>query len=162
MSTMEVLAPYFGMILTQLAYGGSNILVKLALERGLNYIVLIVYRHLIAMAILGPIAYVLERLVTVIFIQDMEFWLATIFRVIFICRKQRPSLTFSILMRIFVLAFFGTTIHQNVYYAGLEYTSATVASALSSVIPALTFVLAVLLRLVSVHHTSMTCSSQNT
>ena len=46
---------------------------------------------------------------------------------------------------------FGTTIHQNVYYAGLEYTSPTVASALGSVIPALTFTLAVLLRLVHTH-----------
>ncbi|CAL2268912.1 unnamed protein product [Prunus armeniaca] len=42
---------------------------------------------------------------------------------------------------------FGTTIHLNVYYAGLAYTSPTVACALSNVIPSLTFLKAVLLGL---------------
>ena len=61
MSSKKALTPYLGMILIQLSYAGSNILVKLALEQGLNYLVFIVYRHLIAMAIMAPVAYVLER-----------------------------------------------------------------------------------------------------
>ncbi|CAL8998018.1 unnamed protein product [Prunus brigantina] len=63
------------------------------------------------------------------------------------CRMQRPSLSFSVAAKIFVLALFGTTIHLNVYYAGLAYTSPTVACALSNVIPSLTFLMAVLLGL---------------
>ncbi|KAK9275313.1 hypothetical protein L1049_022576 [Liquidambar formosana] len=108
------------MVLVQFAYGGSNILMKIALEKGLNQLVFVVYRHVIAMFLLGPFAYVLER-------------------------KQRPSLSFSVFAKIFVLASLGTTIHLNVYYAGLAYTSPTVASAMSNVIPSLTFLLAVLL-----------------
>ncbi|CAL2236281.1 unnamed protein product [Prunus armeniaca] len=76
-----------------------------------------------AMVLVGPFAYVLER------------------------RKQRPSLSFSVAAKIFVLALFGTTIYLNVYYAGLAYTSPTVACALSNVIPSLTFLMAVLLGL---------------
>ncbi|ONK55834.1 uncharacterized protein A4U43_C10F1450 [Asparagus officinalis] len=122
MGSVKSVAPYLGMTIVQLAYGGSNILGKLALERGLSYLVFIVYRHLIATAILGPLAYVLER-------------------------KQRTKLSLSILFKIFNLALFGTTIHQNVYYAGLDCTSPTVAGAMGSVIPALTFTLAVFLRM---------------
>ncbi|CAL8108126.1 unnamed protein product [Prunus armeniaca] len=79
--------------------------------------------HVMAMVLVGPFAYVLER------------------------RKQRPSLSFSVAAKIFVLALFGTTIYLNVYYAGLAYTSPTVACALSNVIPSLTFLMAVLLGL---------------
>ncbi|ONK76251.1 uncharacterized protein A4U43_C03F25610 [Asparagus officinalis] len=122
MSSMKAIAPYLGMIVSQLAYGGANILGKLAIERGLSYPVLIVYRHLIAMTIFGPLSYVLER-------------------------NQRPPLSLSILMKIFVLTLFGATIHLNVFYLGLDYTPPTAASALSCAIPALTFTLAVLFRM---------------
>ncbi|XP_072958109.1 WAT1-related protein At5g64700-like [Typha angustifolia] len=122
MSSMKACAPYIGMVIIQLAYGGSNILSKLALEQGLSFPVFIVYRHLIAMIIFTPVALLLER-------------------------KQRPSISSSIVAKIFLLALFGITIHQNVFYAGLDCTSATVASALSNIIPALTFILAVLLKM---------------
>ncbi|KAM0946837.1 putative EamA domain-containing protein [Dioscorea sansibarensis] len=119
---MKACVPYVGMLIVQLAYCGSNILCKLALENGLSYLVFIVYRHLIAMVLLAPLAYLLER-------------------------KKRHSLSLAILSKIFILALFGTTIHQNLYYAGLDYTSPTVASALASVIPVFTFILATLLRM---------------
>jgi hypothetical protein len=60
---MEACASYGAMVLVQLAYGGANILTKIALEKGLNQLVFVVYRHIIAMLLLGPFAYVLERLV---------------------------------------------------------------------------------------------------
>ncbi|KAH8494697.1 hypothetical protein Peur_060613 [Populus x canadensis] len=117
---MQACAPYAAMLLVQFSYGGSNILMKIALEKGLSQIVFVVYRHVIAVILLGPFAYVIER-------------------------KQRPSLSLSVIIKIFVLSSLGTTIHLNVYYAGLAYTSPTVASALSNVIPSLTFIMAVLL-----------------
>nr|XP_011470863.1 PREDICTED: WAT1-related protein At5g07050-like [Fragaria vesca subsp. vesca] len=120
--SMEGWSYYLAMVLVQLAYGGSNVLIKLSLAEGLDPIVFVVYRHVIAMLLLGPFAYVLER-------------------------KQRPSLSISIAAKVFVLASFGTTIHLNVYYAGLAYISPTSACALSNVIPSLTFLLAVLLRM---------------
>ncbi|KAF5477945.1 hypothetical protein F2P56_004549 [Juglans regia] len=127
--TMEAYASYGAMILIQFAYGGANILTKIALEKGLNQLVFVVYRHIIAMLLLGPFAYVLER-------------------------KHRPPLSFSVITKIFLLASFGTTIHLNVYYAGLAYTSPTVASALSNVVPCLTFLIAVILRMETVKITS--------
>ncbi|KAL3499135.1 hypothetical protein ACH5RR_038228 [Cinchona calisaya] len=109
-------ASYAAMVVVQLAYGGSNILMKIALDKGLNQLAFVVYRHVIAMLILGPLAYVLER-------------------------RKRPSLSFVAMMKIFILSSVGTTIHLNVYYVGLGYTSPTVASALSNVVPGLTFVI---------------------
>ncbi|XP_048320359.2 WAT1-related protein At2g39510 isoform X2 [Ziziphus jujuba] len=121
---------YVAMVVVQLAYGGSNILIKISLDKGLNKLVFVVYRHLIATLLLGPIAYVLER-------------------------NQRPSLSFSVISKIFVLSFVRTTVHLNVYYAGLAYTSATVASALSNVSPSLTFLIALLLRMEKVNIANM-------
>lgn len=54
-------APYVFMFVVQLAYGVSNILCKLALEKGFSYLVFIVYRHAIAMFIFAPLAYIFER-----------------------------------------------------------------------------------------------------
>ncbi|KAL5551192.1 hypothetical protein UlMin_001368 [Ulmus minor] len=117
---------YMAMVIVQLAYGGSNILIKISLAKGLNQLVLVVYRHIIAMLLLGPFAFALER-------------------------KQRPTLSISVVSKIFVLASLGTTIHLNLYYAGLALTSPTVAIALSNIIPSLTFVLAQLLRMEKVN-----------
>ncbi|PRQ16786.1 putative EamA domain-containing protein [Rosa chinensis] len=119
---MEGCRYYVVMILVQLAYGGSSVLVKLSLEEGLKPVVFVVYRHVMAMFLLAPFAYFLEK-------------------------KQRPSISFSIAAKVFVLTLFGTTIHLNVYYTGLAYTSPTVACALSNVVPSLTFAMAVLLRM---------------
>jgi drug/metabolite transporter (DMT)-like permease len=67
-------------------------------------------------------------------------------------RKERPALSISIAAKVFVLALFGTTIHLNVYYAGLAYISPTVACALGNVVPSLTFLMAVLLRYILYSH----------
>ncbi|PKU81716.1 WAT1-related protein [Dendrobium catenatum] len=109
------------MILCQLAYGVMNILTKIAMQQGLSHHVFVAYRHLLASAISVPVAYVLER-------------------------KQRRPLSLLILVKIFFLALVGITIQQNIFFAGLAHTSPTVSGALSSVIPAFTFILAVLLR----------------
>ncbi|TQD86819.1 hypothetical protein C1H46_027583 [Malus baccata] len=117
---MEGCTHYLAMVLVQLIYAGSYILIKLSLHDGLNQIVIIVYRHVLGMVLIGPFACVLER-------------------------KQRPSLSFSVAANIFLLALLGPTIFMNVYCAGLAYTTATVATALGNVIPGLTFLMAVLL-----------------
>ncbi|XP_020570735.1 WAT1-related protein At5g64700-like [Phalaenopsis equestris] len=104
-----------------LGYGVLNILMKIAMQQGLSHHVLVAYRHLLATVISAPVAYVLER-------------------------KQRPPLSLLILVKIFLLALVGITIQQNIFFAGLGYTSPTVAGALSSAIPAFTFILAVLMR----------------
>ncbi|KAJ4971830.1 hypothetical protein NE237_004929 [Protea cynaroides] len=122
MGSKKIWASYVAMVVVQFANGGSNILIKIALNKGLSHLVLIVYRHLIALLLFGPLAYFLER-------------------------KQRPSLSLSTMIKIFFLSSLGTTINLNVYYLGLDYTSPTVASFLSNVNPGFTFVMALLLRL---------------
>ncbi|KAG6472550.1 hypothetical protein ZIOFF_070016 [Zingiber officinale] len=122
MASVKAYAPNFYMIVSQFAYAGSSILGKLALGQGLSALVFVVYRHLIAMLILAPLAYVLER-------------------------NRRPSFSFGVMLKIFILAMLGITIQQNVYYVGLHLISPTVASALGNVIPAFTFLLAIVLRM---------------
>ena len=58
---MKTWGPHGAMVLVQLANGGSIILMGIAMDKGLNQIVFVVYRHIIAMLLLGPFAYVLER-----------------------------------------------------------------------------------------------------
>ncbi|KAB2016993.1 hypothetical protein ES319_D08G129500v1 [Gossypium barbadense] len=106
---------YMAMVVVQFAYGGSNILIKIALERGLNQFVFLVYRH-----------------------NFPCFW------------KERPSLSLPMFGQIFLFSSLGTTIHLNLYFAALAYTSPTVATAWSNVIPSLTFLMAVFLRMENV------------
>ena len=58
---MQARAPYAAMVLVQLSYGGFNILMKIAIEKGLNQLVFVVYSHIIAMTLLAPFAFVIER-----------------------------------------------------------------------------------------------------
>ncbi|XP_022970063.1 WAT1-related protein At1g43650-like [Cucurbita maxima] len=114
------------MVVVQIGYGGSNILMKIASEKDLNPFVFVVYRHFIAFLLLAPFAYVIDR-------------------------NKPASLTISTAIKIFLLAILGSTIHLNLFYVGIGYTSPTVASAFSNVIPSLTFVMAVLFRLEKVN-----------
>ncbi|KMT12382.1 hypothetical protein BVRB_5g103150 [Beta vulgaris subsp. vulgaris] len=50
------------MIMVQFAYAAANVLTKIALEKGLDQLVFVVYRHIIALLVLAPFAYILERI----------------------------------------------------------------------------------------------------
>jgi len=119
---IESSKPYIAMISLQFGYAGMNIITKVSLNRGMNHYVLVVYRHAAATIVLAPFAFFLER-------------------------KVRPRLTFSIFWQIFLLGLLGPVIDQNFYYLGLKLTSPTYACALSNVLPAMTFVMALLFRM---------------
>eukprot|EP00253_Pinus_taeda_P010098 PITA_10098 len=114
--------PYVAMISLQFGYAGMNIITKVSLNRGMNHFVLVVYRHAAATVVLAPFAFFIER-------------------------KVRPKLTFPIFWQIFVLGLLGPVIDQNFYYMGLKLTSPTYASALSNLLPAMTFVMALIFRM---------------
>lgn len=110
--------PALAMICVQFGFAGMNIISKVALNQGMSHFVLVVYRHAVATLVLLPFSYVLER-------------------------NSRPPLTFRIFCEIFLCALFGSTLNQNFYYAALKYTSATFACALSNMLPAVTFLMAI-------------------
>ncbi|CAA7026883.1 unnamed protein product [Microthlaspi erraticum] len=114
--------PYFAMISLQFGYAGMNIITKISLNTGMSHYVLVVYRHAIATAVIAPFAFFFER-------------------------KAQPKITFTIFMQLFILGLLGPVIDQNFYYVGLKYTSPTFSCAMSNMLPAMTFILAVLFRM---------------
>ncbi|EYU26922.1 hypothetical protein ABFS82_02G108000 [Erythranthe guttata] len=114
--------PYIGMISLQFGYAGMNIITKISLNGGMSHYVLVVYRHAIATAVIAPFAFFFER-------------------------KAQPKITFPVFMQIFVLGLLGPVIDQNFYYAGLKLTSPTFSCAMSNMLPALTFVMAIIFRM---------------
>ncbi|ONK63666.1 uncharacterized protein A4U43_C07F17630 [Asparagus officinalis] len=118
----QLCKPYIAMISLQFGYAGMNIITKVSLNRGMSHYVLVVYRHAFATLSIAPFALILER-------------------------KVRPKITFSLFMQIFVLGLLGPVIDQNFYYAGLKFTSPTFSCAMSNMLPAMTFMMAVIFRM---------------
>ncbi|GAA0183411.1 hypothetical protein LIER_42401 [Lithospermum erythrorhizon] len=131
----EKAKPYIAMTCLQFGYAGMNIITKVSLNRGMSHYVLVVYRHAFATAVIAPFALIFER-------------------------KLRPKITFSIFMQIFVLGLLGPVIDQNFYYAGLKFTSPTFSCAMSNMLPAMTFVMAVICRMEKVHIKKIRCQAK--
>ncbi|KAL6640301.1 hypothetical protein ACP70R_022150 [Stipagrostis hirtigluma subsp. patula] len=121
-STPEKVKLLLGVLALQCCLAGFHIVSRAALNMGISKIVFTVYRNSIALALLAPFAYFLEK-------------------------KNRPPLTFSLLVQFFLLAFCGITCNQGFYLLGLRYLSPTYASAIQNAVPAITFALAACLRL---------------
>ncbi|CAA0812866.1 WAT1-related protein [Striga hermonthica] len=134
-SLFENAKPYIAMICLQFGYAGMNIITKVSLNRGMSHYVLVVYRHAFATAVIAPFALVLER-------------------------KVRPKITFTIFMQLFVLGLLGPVIDQNFYYAGLKFTSPTFSCAMSNMLPAMTFVMAVLCRMEKLEIKKVRCQAK--
>ncbi|KAG2372033.1 WAT1-related protein [Vigna angularis] len=75
-------------------------------------------------------------------------------------RKAQPRITFRIFMQIFILALLGPVIDQNFYYAGLKLTSPTFSCAMSNVLPAMTFIMAVLCRMEKLNMKKVRCQAK--
>ncbi|KAG8374948.1 hypothetical protein BUALT_Bualt10G0048600 [Buddleja alternifolia] len=119
---MKNLKPYVGVILLQFGSAGFAIVAKAALNQETSHYTFAVYRNAIAALLFAPFALFLER-------------------------KTRPKMTTSIFLKIMLLGLLDPGFGQNLFYAGMNYTTATVASAMCNLIPALTFLLAWILRL---------------
>ncbi|PKI48348.1 WAT1-related protein At3g18200 [Punica granatum] len=110
----------------QFCFAGFHIVSRLALNIGVSKVVYPVYRNIIALLLLSPAAYFLEK-------------------------KDRPPLTFSLVVQFFLLALLGITANQGFYLLGLYYASPTFASAMQNSVPAITFLMASALGLEHVH-----------
>ncbi|BAS94685.1 Os05g0493800, partial [Oryza sativa Japonica Group] len=132
---MEKAKPYFAMICLQFGYAGMNVITKVSLNHGMSHYVLVVYRHAFATISIAPFALILER-------------------------KVRPKMTWSIFFQIFILALLGPVIDQNFYYAGLKFTGPTFACAMSNILPAMTFVMAVIFRMEKLELKKVRCQAK--
>ncbi|KEH36219.1 putative EamA domain-containing protein [Medicago truncatula] len=110
------------MLALQFGYAGFHVVSRAALNMGVSKLVFPVYRNIIAFLLLLPFAYFLEK-------------------------KERPAITFNFLLQFFGLALVGITANQGFYLLGLDNTSPTFASAIQNSVPAITFVMAVILRI---------------
>lgn len=116
------LKPIVTLVGFQVCFAGVNILYKLAIIDGMNIRVLVAYRSLFAAAFIVPLAFFIER-------------------------RRRPKLTWTVLGQAFLCGLFGGSLLQNLYLESLVMTSVTFATAMTNLIPAVTFVLAVCFRL---------------
>ncbi|XP_042442503.1 protein WALLS ARE THIN 1-like [Zingiber officinale] len=113
---------HVAMLLLQFGYAGFHVVSRTALNMGTSKLVYSVYRNIIALILLFPFAYFLEK-------------------------KERPTMKFSFLVQFFVLALCGITANQGFYLLGLDHTSPTFASAIQNSVPAITFAMAAALRI---------------
>ncbi|CAM6099457.1 unnamed protein product [Calypogeia fissa] len=117
--TLQVHAALFVM---QLGFAGHQVLSRVALTSGLSQFVYAIYRNGIALVLMGPFAYAFEK-------------------------KDRPPMTPRLLFRFFVLGLTGIVGSQQLFLAGLIYTSATFAATIQNAVPVITFLMALMLGL---------------
>ncbi|KAL5537346.1 hypothetical protein UlMin_045735 [Ulmus minor] len=113
--------PFLVMVIVQVCYAGMNITSKLALESGMNPLVLVAYRQIFATLAIAPFGYWMER-------------------------QTRPKMTLPILFQIFLCSLTGAVANQVFYFVGLKYSSAIIGTALSNLLPAVTFIFALIFR----------------
>ncbi|KAI3726777.1 hypothetical protein L1987_66583 [Smallanthus sonchifolius] len=113
---------HIAMLALQFGYAGFHVISRAALNMGISKIVFPVYRNILAFILLLPFAYFLEK-------------------------KERPPINLNFLVQFFFLAVVGITANQGFYLLGLDNTSPTFASAIQNSVPAITFLMAAILRI---------------
>ncbi|KAL4281924.1 hypothetical protein GQ457_03G001250 [Hibiscus cannabinus] len=111
------LKPAMLMVVVQLVFAGVNVLYKLSVSDGMSFQVMVAYRFIFASALMIPLALLVER--------------------------KRPKLTWTILVQAFFCGLLGGTVSQNLYVVAMALTSATFVSAMTNLIPSITFIVAV-------------------
>ncbi|MBA0551106.1 hypothetical protein Golob_022003 [Gossypium lobatum] len=109
------------MVVIQVIFAGVNVLYKLAANDGMSLRIIVAYRFLFATAVMVPLALLVER--------------------------ERPKLTWTILLQAFLCALLGGTLAQNLYIESMALTSATFVSAMANLTPAITFIMAIIMGL---------------
>ncbi|PIA37038.1 hypothetical protein AQUCO_03100056v1 [Aquilegia coerulea] len=110
--------PVIGMLSMQFSYAGVALLTRAALLQGMSPRVFVVYRQAIATLVIAPIAYFSKG------------------------KKEKLCLGKKSFSLIFLASLIGVTINQNIYFEGLYLASSSIASAMSNLVPGITFVMA--------------------
>ncbi|KAE8663588.1 putative Auxin-induced protein 5NG4 [Hibiscus syriacus] len=119
---MGNMLPFVGMIMVILVQVSSMVITKAAMSSGVNKYVLIVYSNLLSSLVLLPCSFVFHRSV------------------------RLPWTSSSLYRLIFLLSLLGC-IGQLCGYAGIDYSSPAMATAMLNLIPAFTFILAIIFRM---------------
>ncbi|XP_061373167.1 WAT1-related protein At1g68170-like [Gastrolobium bilobum] len=114
--------PVLLMIVVQSLYAVVNILFKLAADDGMSLSVLIAYRFIFAAGFIVPFALIFER-------------------------KSLQQLTGKVLFYALLCGLFGGCLQNNLYVKSLALVTATYTTTMLNLIPAVTYILAVSLRL---------------
>ncbi|OWM85043.1 WAT1-related protein At1g43650 [Punica granatum] len=117
--------PYVAMLFVQLVYAGMALFSKAAISKGMNPFVFVVFRQALAFLALSPLAFFFES------------------------NKYAP-MSYGLLFKIFLVSFCGLTLSLNLYCVAINHTTATFAAATTNIIPAITFIIAVCLRMESI------------
>ncbi|XP_022892019.1 WAT1-related protein At1g70260-like [Olea europaea var. sylvestris] len=102
---------------------GLTILASTVMAKGLSPFVFVVYTNAIGSIILLPYSFIYDR-----------------------NTLKMPLLTLPFLLRVFFLGLIGVTMAQNLAFLGLRYSSPIVAIGMANLLPALSFLLALILR----------------
>lgn len=122
-SFIEKALPFAAMVMVECGEVGMITLGKAAMNSGLSNLVYVVYYNALGTVLLLP-----------------NF-------IIHSCRNDRRPLTLSVLCKLFGLGLLGICLLQVCAYAGIDYSSPTLAAALGNLIPAFTFLFAIIFRM---------------
>ncbi|KAK7363197.1 hypothetical protein VNO77_05329 [Canavalia gladiata] len=112
------LKPVLLMVMVQIAYASVNVLYKLAINDGMSIRIVTAYRLIFAVAFTFSLALTFER-------------------------KNRPKLTWRVVFMSFFCGLFGASLFHNLFLEALDLVSATFATAVYNLVPAVTFMLAI-------------------
>ncbi|KAM7478927.1 hypothetical protein LguiA_027140 [Lonicera macranthoides] len=119
---IEGMKPTLTMVVAQTIFAGCIVLYKLATNDGMNLRILVAYRFLFAAAFTIPFA-------------------------LFVERKSRPKLTWTVFFQAFLCGLLGGSLAQNIFVESLVLTSSTFTTAMTNLTPAITFLMAISFRL---------------
>ncbi|KAK3035831.1 hypothetical protein RJ639_034647 [Escallonia herrerae] len=119
---LVVVLPFAAMVMVESLDVGLTTLSKAAMSKGMSHFVFVVYSNALASVILLPSSFIFRR-------------------------SMGPPLTISLLCKFFLLSLIGITLMQNCVFTGINLSSPTLGSAMSNLIPAFTFLLAVIFRM---------------
>ncbi|MFQ6642350.1 hypothetical protein Gotur_017951, partial [Gossypium turneri] len=115
--------PFLAIVSLQFGYAGMYIISLVSLKQGMSNFILCTYRHVVATIVIAPFAFVLERF-PLLYPENPA--------------KDDPS---------YLPQDCGSWFPRNLYYLGMMKTTATYSSAFVNMLPAVTFILAMIFRL---------------
>ncbi|KAI3407358.1 WAT1-related protein, partial [Psidium guajava] len=116
-----------GMIVVVLAQASNMVVMKMAMSDGINKYTMAFYSNALSSLVLLPSPFIISRR-----------------------SGSCPPLSFSVLRKIFLLALIGFS-SQICGYAGIDYSSPVLGMAMMNLIPAFTFILAIISRMEKVN-----------